>query len=175
MSRSAAQTAAGSVAAPRPAAGAPTPNATDALPHIEDVLAREGVFVSTSVGVSMWPMLRNRRDTVVVRHIAPGERLRRHDVALYRRGDDYVLHRVIEARPGSYVILGDNCLNKEFVNQDQVIGVLDEFYRSEKHVSLDAPAYRAYVRVWCVLYPARALAKRLRARAARAVKSRLGR
>ena len=35
--------------------------------HIEDVLAENGVFVSTTVGMSMYPMLRNRRDTIIIR------------------------------------------------------------------------------------------------------------
>ena len=55
---------------------------------IEDVLAREGVYVGTTAGVSMWPLLRHRRDTVVVEPCAG--RLRVHDVPLYRRGDAYV-------------------------------------------------------------------------------------
>ena len=48
---------------------------------IEDVLAREGVYVGTTAGVSMWPLLRHRRDTVVVEPCAG--RLRVHDVPLY--------------------------------------------------------------------------------------------
>ena len=62
--------------------------------QIEDVLREEGLFVSTTVGVSMFPMLRNRRDTIIVR---PYEgRLKKYDVPLYKRGSDYILHRIIE-------------------------------------------------------------------------------
>lgn len=40
------------------------------------------------VGVSMWPMLRNRHDVMMV---VPAEgELHRYDVALYRRGEKYV-------------------------------------------------------------------------------------
>ena len=42
------------------------PNSAD-TDSIEGVLARDGVWVSTTAGTSMWPMLRDRRDTVVVR------------------------------------------------------------------------------------------------------------
>lgn len=42
------------------------PNSAD-TGSIEGVLARDGVWVSTTAGTSMWPMLRDRRDTVVVR------------------------------------------------------------------------------------------------------------
>ena len=42
------------------------PNSAD-TDSIEGVLARDGVWVSKTAGTSMWPMLRDRRDTVVVR------------------------------------------------------------------------------------------------------------
>ena len=129
---------------------------------IEDVLAREGVYVGTTAGVSMWPLLRHRRDTVVVEPCAG--RLRVHDVPLYRRGDAYVLHRIVEVRPDSYVICGDNCVEKER-------GVLAGLYRDDRPVSLDSRAYRAYVRAWCALYPVRRIWKRARAKAARALRS----
>ena len=142
------------------------PNIEDALrtdglqPNIEDVLRTEGVFVSTTVGVSMWPMLHNRRDTIVVRPAAG--RLRRFDVALYRSGGRYVLHRVVRVLPSGYVIIGDNCITEEHVEDAQVLGVLCEFYRGERHVDMDGLPYRAYVRLWVATAPARHLAKRAR-------------
>lgn len=139
---------------------------------IEDVLARDGVYVSTTSGTSMWPMLQHRRDTIVV--APPAGRLRRFDVALYRRGSSYVLHRVVRVLPDSYVILGDNCLNFEHgITDDQVIGVLTGFYRghSEKPVNMDGLAYRAYVRVWYLLWPLRLAVGRLRRAVARAVRA----
>lgn len=45
------------------------PNSAD-TDSIEGVLARDGVWVSTTAGTSMWPMLRDCRDTVVVRPAA---------------------------------------------------------------------------------------------------------
>ena len=69
--------------------------------RIEDVIAAEGMFVSTSVGTSMLPLIRDRRDTIIV--TPPSGRLRKHDVALYRRGDRYILHRVVDVLPVSVV------------------------------------------------------------------------
>ena len=34
---------------------------------IEDVLKEKGVYIGPTVGVSMLPMLKNRRDTIVVK------------------------------------------------------------------------------------------------------------
>ena len=59
---------------------------------IEDGLLEKGVYIGPTVGVSMLPMLKNRRDTIVVR--PKTEKLKRLDVALYKRGTAYILHRV---------------------------------------------------------------------------------
>lgn len=127
-------------------------------PRIEDVLRIEGVYVSTTVGVSMWPMLRNRRDTIVVRPVAG--RLNRFDVALYRAHGNYVLHRVVRVLPEGYIIIGDNCITEEHVEDSQVLGVLSEFYRGDKHVDMAGLPYRAYVWLWVTTAPARHFAKR---------------
>ena len=80
--------------------------------HIEDALNEKGVYVSTTSGVSMYPMLRNRRDTIIVK--PPTAPLKKYDVPLYRREDDYVLHRIIGKDDRGYIICGDNCINKEY-------------------------------------------------------------
>ena len=48
---------------------------------IEEVLQLKGSYIGPTVGVSMLPMLKNRRDTIVVK--PKTERLKRLDVALY--------------------------------------------------------------------------------------------
>lgn len=128
---------------------APDPCAASA--SIEDVLDRDGVYVCTTVGTSMWPMLRNRRDTVVVEPLR-GE-LRRYDVPLYRSGGRYVLHRVVGIEPGGYAIRGDNCVALEHVGRDQVVGVLAGFYRADREVDMGGAAYRAYSRLWVAAHP----------------------
>ena len=81
--------------------------------NIERQLAEQGFYVSTTVGCSMRPMLRNRRDRVIVLPIGD-ERLKKYDLPLYRRPDGkYILHRIIGVRDGEYVIRGDNTYAKE--------------------------------------------------------------
>ena len=119
---------------------------------IETILEKEGVFVSTTSGVSMYPMLRDRRDTIIV--TKPDGRLKRYDVALYKRGESYVLHRVIKVLPDSYIIRGDNCLAKEYgITDDDVIGKLKSFYRKEKEINMMSISYRLYSRLIIVLHP----------------------
>lgn len=122
------------------------------LSTIAEVLEREGVYVGVTSGVSMWPMIRDRCDTVVVR--PPCGRLRRFDVALYKRDDRYVLHRVVEVLADSYVICGDNCIGREHdITDADVLGVLTGFYRGETQVNMQGTGYRCYVRAWCGAYP----------------------
>ena len=126
---------------------------------IEEALARDGVFISTTVGVSMYPLLRNRRDNVVVR--PKNGRLKKYDVPLYRRGDEYVLHRIIEVKDDSYVIIGDNCILKEYgIKDSDIIGVAEGFYRRNRYVPVSSPVYRAYSRIWVKIYPIRMFYKK---------------
>ena len=101
----------------------------------------------------MKPMLYVNRDLVIIS--VPQGRLQPYDVALYRRGSAYVLHRVIQVREKYYLIRGDNTYRLEVVPDSAVIGVLTGFKRKGKDYSVQDPAYRRYVRVWCAIYPAR--------------------
>ena len=127
---------------------------------IQEVLDAEGFYVGPPVGVSMWPMLRNRRDAMLV--VPAPERLKRHDVALYRRGQMMVLHRVLGLYENGYVICGDNCIALERVPFDQVFGVLKGFYRDDRYVDCaTSRGYRAYSRLWVALGPARRASRRV--------------
>ena len=131
------------------------------------VLAEEGMLVTTTMGVSMRPMLREGRDVIVVRPLPHGERLRVGDVPLYRVGDRYVLHRVIGVHDGWYAIRGDNCVAVERVTDAQVLGRLEEWYRGERHGTTADPLYRCYWRLWVALWPVRRVARRVCALAGR--------
>ena len=126
---------------------------------IQEVLDAEGFYVGPPVGVSMWPMLRNRRDAMLV--VPAPKRLKRCDVALYRRGQMMVLHRVLGLYENGYVICGDNCIALERVPFDQVFGVLKGFYRDDRYVDCGmSRSYRAYSRLWVALGPARRASRR---------------
>ena len=139
---------------------------------IEQQIAENGFYISTTVGVSMRPMLRNRRDRVIIRS-TDGGRLSKWDLPLYKRPDGkYVLHRVIEVRDGYYVIRGDNTYAKEHVPDDWIVGVMTEFYRGKRHVLATNRGYRRYAAFWQAVYPLRLPFHWLR-RAASFVKHRL--
>lgn len=119
--------------------------------NIEQILLEDGVYISTTSGVSMYPLLRDRRDTIVVTPCS--ERLKKYDVALYRRGPRYVLHRVIKVHPDSYVIRGDNCIASEYVPDKEILGKLTGVYRAEKPVKMNGVKYNLYSRAIVFLHP----------------------
>ena len=137
-------------------------NANGEKLKIEEVLALEGKYVGPTVGVSMLPMLKNRRDTIVVK--PKTERLKRLDVALYRRGNDYVLHRVLEPIDGGYIIRGDSCYSLEKIPEDDVFGVLTEFFRKDKHYFCTDKKYLRYAERRIKTYKIRAFFVRLKAK-----------
>ena len=166
---------AGTSAAVECSASSPAPSASVASEprKIEDVLASEGFYMGPPVGISMWPMLRNRHDVMLV---APAEgELRRYDVALYRRGGRYVLHRVVgryeRGSEKGYVICGDNCVTLEYIPCGDVLGVLCGFYRDGRHIDCrTSRGYHAYSKLWVALFPARKVCKGANAAARRAGK-----
>ncbi|MGN1053290.1 MAG: hypothetical protein ACI4SH_07890 [Candidatus Scatosoma sp.] len=109
---------------------------------IEALVLTEGKYVGPTVGVSMLPMLKTGRDSVVIRK--KEGRLKPLDVALYKRGEKYVLHRVISAVDGGYIIRGDNCYSNEAVPESAVFGVLTEYFRGDKHI--DCATDKKYLR-----------------------------
>lgn len=131
------------------------------MKNIERIIEEQGFYASTVVGISMYPMLRNRRDTVIISPV--DGRLKKYDIPLYRRGDAYVLHRIVRVLPESYIICGDNCMELEYgITDEQIIGVLTSFYRDDKMADINGFLYGIYVRVWCFLYPIRRLGKRIK-------------
>ena len=121
----------------------------------EELLDRDGKIVYKTHGSSMRPMLRQDRDLVIIR--VPASRLKKYDVALYRRNGDYVLHRVIGVKEDHYLIRGDNTYRIETVPEENVIGVLAGFQRNGKEISTDSIGYRIYGRGWHAVFPLRAL------------------
>lgn len=109
---------------------------------IEEVVKREGQYVGPTVGVSMLPMLKTGRDTIVVKRKTA--RLDALDVALYKRGENYVLHRVIRQTESGYIIRGDNCYVDEIVNEADVFGVLTEYFKKDEKI--DCKTNKKYLR-----------------------------
>lgn len=130
-------------------------NKMENLRTFEERLIRNGRLVYTTRGYSMRPMLHQGRDLVV---IEPREgRLRKYDVALYKRDGKYVLHRVIAVNAQGYTARGDSNFFKEpGIRDEDILGVLTSFTRGGKQHKTDEFGYKLYSRLWNAVYPLRA-------------------
>lgn len=127
---------------------------------IEKAFIEKGEIAACTSGTSMYPMLRHRKDTVIIKK--PDRDFKKHDVVLYRaRSGKLILHRIIKIRPDCLVIRGDNLFNLEYIEKERIIGVLKEFYRNGKYYSCEASRkYRVYIILNRISYPARRLWRR---------------
>lgn len=127
----------------------------DLMPLLREQLnggtARLGI-----TGTSMRPMLRNGKDSVLLRSAqAP----KKGDILLYHRQNGrYVLHRIVSIEENTYLCCGDNQWRKEKVTPEQIDALVCGYYRDEKKRNLDSFCYRFYVN----LLPLRRLYCRLR-------------
>lgn len=133
-----------------------------AYSSFEDVLRRHGQLVYPNKGGSMLPLLREGRDLAVIRSRLIDKdghplRCQKYDVVLYKRGNKYILHRILKVLPHGYVICGDNNYCREYdIDDDQIIGVLTGFVRGGVETSVTDYRYRIYVHLWCDFFPLRA-------------------
>ena len=137
----------------------------------EDFLEKNGEMTYTNVGISMLPLLKEGRDLFTVRKKGR-KRCKKYDVVLYRRPpNSYVLHRIIEVRENDYVILGDNCLNKEYgITDDDIIGVMTSYVHNGKKHSVNELIYRIYSLIWVDLAAVRVFLMRVRIKLKRLIK-----
>ncbi len=134
----------------------------DRMTDIEHYLKDNGTLTYSNVGVSMMPLLRQGKDLFTVKR-KDSRRCKAGDVVLYRRPPNkYVLHRVIEVRQNDYVILGDNCINKEYgISDKDIIGIMTGYVRGAKAHTVSDRSYRVYT--WVIMHtiPLRTAVKRL--------------
>ena len=137
----------------------------------EEYLDQYGTLTYTNVGVSMLPLLRQGKDLFTVEKKGK-ERCKAGDVVLYRRPPHaYVLHRIIQVRTEDYVILGDNCISKEYgITDEDIIGIMTAFVRNGKAHHVTDPAYRVYSAIWMHTVGLRIFLKKAKYYAGRAIR-----
>ena len=115
----------------------------------EEILKRDGKYIFTPVGTSMLPLLRQRKDTVLVEDSFGI--FKKNDVVLYKReSGEYILHRILKIENDSFTMCGDNQTDLEKgIRKEQILGVMAAFWRGEKMVKTTNPLYRLYTNVWC--------------------------
>ena len=98
----------------------------------------------------MEPAIRAKRDQAVFE--APKGRLRKYDVALYKRRNrrELLMHRVIKVLPEGYEIRGDNLRSSylEYVPEENILGVMTEIYRGNRRFRAHSILSMLYCIFW---------------------------
>ena len=94
------------------------------MPLIRERLEAGQTVRFSPMGISMLPMLRQGKDSVVLSPVP--EKLKKYDLPLYRRPDgQYVLHRIAEVGD-TYTCIGDNQFRMEpGVEHGQILALVD--------------------------------------------------
>ncbi len=119
----------------------------DLFPLIRENLDAGGVTSFTVHGKSMTPMLSDSVDSV--RIIKPTKPLKKYDIIFYTRNDgSFILHRIVGIKNGSYICRGDNQVQNETVESDQIIAVVTEYTKNGEWKSMDSLSHIIYSRLW---------------------------
>ncbi|MBR2591107.1 MAG: S24/S26 family peptidase [Clostridia bacterium] len=113
------------------------------------VIEKYGVLSFTPSGSSMWPIISNRADTVIIK--TPPKVLKKYDVAFYERASGQaVLHRVIKVHENTYDMCGDSHTAVEKgVPFDAVFGIMAGYYKGKKYIDCEKNLlYKVIVRFW---------------------------
>ena len=121
-------------------------------------------------GKSMYPTIVEKKDSVMLE--APKD-LKAGDAVFYRRENgQYVLHRIVKVRKGSYDMCGDNQVWIERkVPADYVIAKMTGIFKNDVYINTEDESYKkqikelnrkkAFPRLWCsfkqLIYPVYAL------------------
>lgn len=115
----------------------------------EKALQKSGVLSFTPGGNSMWPIIKNKGATVIIK--VPTRELKRYDVAFYEReNSQVVLHRVMKVNADTYDMCGDgHCTIEKGVPKTSVFGILSGYYAGEKYIDCEKNLpYKIMVRIW---------------------------
>lgn len=113
----------------------------------EDVITEQGRLIYTSVGDSMFPLIKEG-DLLVIGKVT--EPLKKYDIPLYKRDNgQYILHRIIDIKPDGYVMCGDNRAEAERgIGDCHIIGVLTAVIRDGVESPVGEPVTGLYTRLW---------------------------
>lgn len=128
---------------------------------IEETLKTDKIFIGKTQGDSMYPMLVEGRDTVII--VPPVFPLKKYDVPVYRRDGHYTMHRIVRATKKGYVICGDNRTHLERdITDNDIVGVLEAFYHNGKYVECTDKKYLQYARKICRKLPFKIFARKIK-------------
>lgn len=132
----------------------------DLVPLIKECIDSDKKVNMRVTGVSMYPLLHNRSDTVV---LEKAKTIKKYDIVLHERKEGtYILHRIIKKKGDVLTIAGDFETEKEYpVCTSQVIARVTGFTRNGKYHDVNEPFFKFYAVIWVAIFPFRLKAIRV--------------
>ena len=124
------------------------------MPKLLALLEETGSVPLVISGSSMTPFLVHRRDTVYLSKVC--RPLKRGDMILFRRDSgDYILHRILRAEQGIYILVGDAQNWMETVREDQVMATVTAVRRKGKLLTEGSFCWIFFEKIWIRMIPLR--------------------
>ena len=120
------------------------------FPVISSFFDEDKKVIITAVGNSMRPLLRHKKDGIVLEKYK-GQPLQTGDMAFYKRETGrYVLHRIVGIdENGSFTMLGDHQTEAEKgIREEQILALPTAIIRGKRTISLTSKGYQRYARFW---------------------------
>lgn len=123
---------------------------------IEQCIRELGFAVIPITGTSMWPLLKEGSCRVKLVS-AEGKMLKKGDIVLCRRNDGaLILHRILKVTADGLQTCGDHRWKPdEPVRKEQILAVVQGFYRNGSYIEETTWWYRLYRRFWNGSLPVR--------------------
>ena len=137
-----------------PSKGACAIGIDEMMPLVRERIAAGGNATIPVRGVSMRPMLKEGRDSVILSPIRVP--LKAQDIVLYQRENgSYILHRIVAASE-TYTCIGDaQFVFEKGIAPSQMIAVVSAVRRGERILPITHPMYRLYAWLWSASRPMR--------------------
>ena len=108
---------------------------------IIETLNNNQTFTFKIHGTSMLPLFKDRTK-VKLKKI---DEINKNDIIFYKRGDSYVLHRVIKVDGDNLIFAGDHQIVKENVSKDSCFAKVVSYYKNDVEKQLKGFKYNLYV------------------------------
>lgn len=114
-------------------------------PLIKEVIDEGGTFRLFPRGISMEPLLHAGDDSVL---LGEAKDIECGDVLFYQReSGQYVIHRLIEKRKGTFTMCGDHQKNLEFgILPSQVLAKMVGYYKKDVYYDMTDSDYLDYTK-----------------------------
>lgn len=128
---------------------------------IEQGIKINGYHLSSVVGDSMMPLLRQGKDFVKV--VSAPDKLKKYDIALFKRPTgEYVLHRVVKVKSDFYIICGDNRFFREKIPYNWIVGMAESVFIGKEEIKMTDERQIRYAKKVCRTFWIRRITTKLK-------------